>query len=81
MTRNTSIFLSDHFATFVDTQVQAGRFGSVSDVIRAGLRPLEDQETQREALRAPLVAGEESGPSKPFDFDTFSDRTPASPSS
>lgn len=78
MARNTSIILGEHFATFVDAQVQTGRYGSASDVIRAGLRLLEDQETRREALRAALVAGENSGPPEAFDFDAFIARKRAS---
>ena len=46
MTRNTSISLGDHFASFVDAQVQSGRYGSVSDVVRAGLRLLEEHEAK-----------------------------------
>jgi antitoxin ParD1/3/4 len=71
MPRNTSIVLGDHFARFVDAQVQEGRYGSASDVIRAGLRLLEDQETRLATLRAALVAGEESGPAQAFDFEAF----------
>lgn len=71
MSRNTSISLGDHFASFIDQQVQGGRYGSASDVIRAGLRLLEETETRIQALRAALIAGEESGPSSPFDFDAF----------
>lgn len=71
MARNTSVFLGDHFATFVDTQVQSGRYGSVSDVVRAGLRLLEEHEARVQALRAALIAGEESGPPEPFDSVEF----------
>jgi len=78
MPRNTSIILGEHFATFVDAQVQTGRYGSASDVIRAGLRLLEDHEVRLQALRAALVDGEESGPPEPFDFDAFIDRKRAS---
>ncbi len=78
MARNTSIILGDHFATFVDAQVRTGRYGSASDVIRAGLRLLEDQDVQREILRAALIAGEESGPAEPFDFGAFIDHKQAS---
>ena len=71
MARNTSITLGDHFLTFVEEQVESGRYNSTSDVVRAGLRLLEDEETRLKALRAALAEGEASGPSEPFDFDAF----------
>ena len=74
MARNTSISLGDHFTGFIDAQVKTGRYGSASDVVRAGLRLLEEHETKVKALEAALVAGEESGPPKPFDFDAFKAR-------
>ena len=55
MSKNTSISLGDHFAKFIDTQVVGGRYASASDVIRAGLRLLEEQEAQLDALRAALI--------------------------
>jgi antitoxin ParD1/3/4 len=71
MARNTSVVLGDHFAAFVDEQVDSGRYGSTSDVIRAGLRLLENHEARLTALRAALVQGEESGPPQPLDVDAF----------
>lgn len=71
MGKNTSFALGDHFANFIDTKVAEGRYNSASDVVRAGLRLLEEQEAKLEALRAALIAGEESGPSTEFDFDAF----------
>jgi antitoxin ParD1/3/4 len=71
MAKNTSISLGDHFADFIESQVMAGRYGSASDVVRAGLRLLEDQELKLAALRAALIEGEASGPSIPFDIDRF----------
>lgn len=73
MGRNTSITLGDHFARFVDTKVAEGRYNSASDVVRAGLRLLEEHEMQVERLRAAIIEGEDSGPSTPFDFDLFLD--------
>ncbi|WP_372454198.1 type II toxin-antitoxin system ParD family antitoxin [Burkholderia catarinensis] len=61
----------DHFAEFVDAQVQSGRYGSASDVARAGLRRLELHETQARALQEALKAGEASGGAKPFDSAAF----------
>lgn len=71
MATNTSISLDDHFADFLAREVSTGRYRSASEVIRAGLRLLEDQETQMAALRAALIAGEESGEPEEFDFDAF----------
>ena len=74
MSRNTSISIGDHFASFIDTQVQAGRYGSASEVVRAGLRLLEEHEAAVKALRDALIAGEESGRPELFDNEAFLQR-------
>jgi antitoxin ParD1/3/4 len=75
---NTSVSLGEHFSDFASRQVQSGRYGSTSEVIRAGLRLLEDEEKKLEALREALRIGEESGPAVPFDMDAWiDDRFPA----
>jgi antitoxin ParD1/3/4 len=61
MARNTSITLGDHFDEFISSQLESGRYGSASEIVRAGLRLLEDSESKRQALRKMLVEGEESG--------------------
>jgi antitoxin ParD1/3/4 len=61
MGKNTSFSIGDHFTGFIETQVRNGRYGSASDVVRAGLRLLEEQEAKFAALRSALIAGEESG--------------------
>jgi len=69
--KNTSFSLGEHFSSFVEAQVDQGRYSSASDVVRAALRLLEEQEARLEALRAALIEGEQSGPSTPFDFEAF----------
>lgn len=71
MAKNTSFSLGDHFIEFMQSQVREGRYSSTSDVVRAGLRLLEERETKLAALRQALVEGEESGPAEPFDFEKF----------
>ena len=71
MTKNTSMSLGDHFTGFIDSQVRSGRYGSASDVVRAGLRLLEEHETKVKALQDALIEGERSGAPQPFDRDRF----------
>jgi len=61
MGKNTSITLGEHFDTFITEQLESGRYSSTSEVIRAGLRMLEDTETKLENLRNKLIEGENSG--------------------
>jgi antitoxin ParD1/3/4 len=71
MRKSTSLSLGEHFVSFIEAQVTQGRYGTASDVVRAGLRLLEEQETRLAALRSALIEGETSGPAQPFDFEAF----------
>ncbi len=71
MAKNTSITIGDHFATFVEEQVSQGRYGNASEVVRAGLRLLEEREAKLKALRAAIDEGLASGPAEEFDVETF----------
>lgn len=71
MATDTPISFDEHSVEFLARAVSTGRYRSASEVVRAGLRLLEDQETQMSALRASLVSGEESGAPEQFDFDAF----------
>jgi len=66
--KNTSISLGNYFDQFVSGQVSAGRYKNVSEVIRAGLRLLEDEESKVVALRAAIQKGLDSPLVENFDF-------------
>ena len=74
MSRNTSVSLGEHFTSFINYQVEAGRYGSASDVMRAGLRLLEEHEAKVKALQDALIAGEQSGAPQHLDFEAFKAR-------
>ncbi len=71
MAKNTSISLGNHFEDFINAQIQTGRYGSVSEVVRASLRLLEEREQKLEALRQALIEGEESGDDGELDMEAI----------
>jgi antitoxin ParD1/3/4 len=75
----TSVALSPYFETFIRDQVASGRYNNVSEVVRAGLRLLEDAERQQavrlQALRSQIAAGKDSG--APIAADPLFDRLQA----
>ena len=71
MARNTSVEIGDELSQFIEGGVKNGRYGSASEMVRAGLRLLQDQETKMAALRAAVQERIESGEALPFDFDQF----------
>ena len=73
MQKNTSFALGEHFSTFIEEQIADGRYGNASEVVRAGLRLLEEREAKLKALREALIEGEQSGPPQPFDLGAFLD--------
>jgi antitoxin ParD1/3/4 len=67
--KNTSVSLGNYFDNFVSSQVSIGRYKNVSEVIRAGLRLLEDEESKAIALRNAIQKGLESPRVENFNFD------------
>jgi antitoxin ParD1/3/4 len=67
MGRNTSISLGDHFESFIESTISNGRFNNASEVVRAGLRLLEEEENRIQILRRAIQEGVESG--RGVDFD------------
>jgi antitoxin ParD1/3/4 len=66
MNRNTSISLGSYFDKFVRGRISAGRYKNASEVIRAGLRLLEEEENRMVTLRDAIQEGIESGISHNF---------------
>jgi antitoxin ParD1/3/4 len=71
MPRNTSVTLGNHFEKFITEKVEQGLFQSVSEVVRAGLRKLEEDDLKLQALREKLQAGEDSPIIEDFDGESL----------
>jgi antitoxin ParD1/3/4 len=71
MGKNTSIVLGNHFENFISSVISSGSYSSVSEVIRAGLRILEENEMEKQLLLKELKKGEESGYDENFDKHNF----------
>ena len=71
MSKSTSIILNDRWTNFIASRIEAGRYDSVSETIRAGLRLLEIEEEKFELLMVELHKGIDSGPAMPFDMDEW----------
>ena len=67
MGRNTSISLGNHFESFIEHTIKDGRFNNASEVVRAALRLLEEEESKILALRKAINDGMESGLALDFD--------------
>ena len=69
MSKNTSISLGNYFDQFIQTQISSGRYKNVSEIIRAGLRLLEDEESKVIVLKNAIQEGLNSPRVENFDFD------------
>ncbi|WP_017496670.1 type II toxin-antitoxin system ParD family antitoxin [Flavobacterium sp. WG21] len=67
MGRNTSISLGDHFEHFIENSLSEGRFKNASEVIRAALRLLEEEENRLLILKKAVQDGLDSGRAENFD--------------
>ena len=70
MAKNTSMSLGEHFDQFIADQLQKGRYGSATEVVRAGLRLLETAEEKLEALRRLIDEGRKSGTAD-YSYESF----------
>ena len=66
MGRNTSVSLGNYFESFVDSRITEGRYKNASEVIRAGLRLLEEEENKIQILKNTIQEGIDSGIAEDF---------------
>jgi antitoxin ParD1/3/4 len=66
MGKNTSVSLGDYFENFIESRVSVGRYKNASEIIRAGLRLLEEDENQVLALKNAIQEGINSGIAQNF---------------
>ncbi|PLK42549.1 type II toxin-antitoxin system ParD family antitoxin [Emticicia sp. TH156] len=74
MSKNTSISIGSHFDSFIQRQIEAGRYASTSEVVRAGLRLLEQEEEKLKLLKQALRDGEQSGFVEGFNPQEFQEK-------
>jgi len=67
MSKNTSITLGSYFDQFIQGVLREGRYKNASEVVRAGLRLLEEEEQKIIALRYAIDEGINSGLAEDFD--------------
>jgi antitoxin ParD1/3/4 len=69
MSKNTSITLGSYFDQFIQSVLTEGRYKNASEVVRAGLRLLEEEEKKTALLRQAIEDGINSGWAEDFDPD------------
>lgn len=69
--KTTSVALGAHFEDFIQTSISSGRYNNASEVVRSGLRLLEEQEQKIIALRSAINEGLTSGLVEDFDSKVF----------
>jgi len=77
MTKNTSISLGSHFDDFIQGRISAGRYKNASEVVRAGLRLLEEEECRIIALKEAIREGTDSGIDHDFNPDAHLEKLKA----
>jgi antitoxin ParD1/3/4 len=71
----SSYTIGDHFESFVSKLTESGLYASASEVLRDGLRLLEQREQERcaklDALRRDIAEGMAGGVFEPLDMATI----------
>lgn len=69
--KTTSVALGSHFEEFIRSSISSGRYNNASEVVRSGLRLLEEQEQRVIALRTAIKEGLDSGLDENFASETL----------
>ena len=64
--KTTSVALGGYFEEFIRAKIAEGRYNNASEVIRAGIRLLEENESRLVELKAAIRTGEKSGEAVDF---------------
>ena len=71
MARTVTVSLGPHFEEFIQTIIAAGKYNNVSEVVRAALRNLEENEAKVAAFCAAIDEGDSSPDVVDFDEEAF----------
>lgn len=77
MTRTMTVALGPHYENFIQSTITSGRYNNASEVVRAALRRLEDDEARLAALRSAIDEGDSSSDVADFNRDVFLDELKA----
>ena len=77
MTRTMTVALGPHYENFIQSAITSGRYNNASEVVRAALRRLEDDEARLAALRSAIDEGDSSPDVADFNRDVFLDELKA----
>ena len=67
--KTTSVALGAYFEDFIKMKIEQGRYNNASEVIRAGLRLLEENESHLQELKMAIAEGVASGVAGGFDAE------------
>ena len=71
--KTQTLSLGEHWNSFIESRLKTGRYASASEMVREGLRLLEEKEadSKLEALRQALIEGEESSDAGELDMNAI----------
>ena len=71
--KTQTLSLGEHWNSFIKSRLETGRYASASEIVREGLRLLEEKEadSRLEALRQALIEGEKSGDAGALDMNAI----------